>query len=443
MSTKRIAKAKKSKRISTHARVNKEKRIKDAKRKIRKEFKKMKKEGVAPKKKGSKELRVPNMHPWKKNMLEQLKRSRHGQDKAKALEEQDVGQNRTVMLENAVVQHQNEGLGVAMETEGQTTGHADAGQVQGKRIRNNMKPIQHIFENADVLLQVLDARDPMGCRSRALEQSLLKNHPGKKLVLVINKIDLVPIEVATRWQAVLSREYPTVLFKSNLQRQDTHLSAQNLHKKMFEEQTEKVEEIVQYANAFGAQRLFELIKNYSRGDGGKVGKVTVGVFGYPNVGKSSVINSLSRRRAAGVSSRPGHTKAMQEIDIDSKVTLIDSPGVVMTDEDEVTLLLRNTIKAEDVVDVVKAIDEILKRVQKEEMLKVFKIADFAGSTEFLVNVALRTGKLKKGGVPNLEEAARVVIKEWNEGKIKYYVPPPTMAGNLQNVIVNHNAMETE
>lgn len=442
MSTKRIAKAKKSKRITTHARVNKEKRIKDAKRKIRKEFKKMKKDGVAPKKKASKELRVPNMHPWKKNMLEQLKRSRHGQETAKALEEQDVGQNRVVMLENAVVQHQNEGLGVGMETEAQTDGHTE-GMVQGKRIRNNMKPIQHIFENADVLLQVLDARDPMGCRCKTLEQNLLRNHPGKKLVLVINKIDLVPIEVATRWQAVLSREYPTVLFKSNLQRQDSHLSAQNLHKKMFEEQTEKVEEIVQYANAFGAQRLFELIKNYSRGDGGMVGKLTVGVFGYPNVGKSSVINSLTRRRAAGVSSRPGHTKAIQEIEIDSKVTLIDSPGVVLTDEDEVTLLLRNTIKAEDVVDVMRAIDEILKRAQKEEMLKLFKIADFSGTTEFLVNVALRTGKLKKGGVPNLEEAARIVIKEWNDGKIKYYVPPPTMATNLQSVIINHNAMETE
>lgn len=443
MSTKRIIKAKKSKRITTHARVNTDKRVSESKRRIKKEFKKMKKEGVAPKKKASKELKVPNMHPWKKNMLESLKRSRHGKENAKKLEDQDVGQSRVVMLENAVVHHHNDGQTVGMETEAVDPVREAAVDPQGKRLKNNMKPIHHIFENADVLLQVLDARDPMGCRCKNLETNLLKNFPGKRLILVINKIDLVPIDIVNRWQTVLSREYPTVIFKSNTQHQGTHLSGQSLHKKMFDEQKEKVEEIVQGAKAVGADRLFELIKNYSRTEDGPVGKITVGVFGYPNVGKSSVINSLTRRKSAGVSSRPGHTKAIQEIDIDSKVTLIDSPGVVMTDEDEITLLLRNTIKPEDVVDLTRGIEEILKRVQKEDMLKLYKIADFSNVTEFMVNVALRTGKLKKGGIPNLEEASKVVIRDWNEGKIKYYVPPPTLVTNLQSVIVNHDKMETE
>lgn len=53
----------------------------------------------------------------------------------------------------------------------------------------------------------------------------------------------------------------------------------------------------------------ELIKNYSKTDGVK-GAVTVGVIGYPNVGKSSVINSLKRSRACGVSSTPGFTKSL-------------------------------------------------------------------------------------------------------------------------------------
>jgi nuclear GTP-binding protein len=442
MSTKRIAKAKKSKRTTTHARVNTEKRVKEAKRRIKKEYKKMKKEGVAPKKRPSKELKVPNMHPWKKSMLEQLKRSRHGQKAAKALEEQDVGQNRVVMLENAVVQRQGDGIQAVMETE-ETEQPVDLpSNPQGKRIKNNMKPIQHIFENADVLLEVLDARDPMGCRCRNLEQNLLRNYPGKRLILVINKIDLVPIEIVNRWQAVLSREYPTIIFKANLQHQGTHLSGQSIHKKLFAEQQERVQEIVQGAKAVGTDKLFELIKNYSRVEDGPVGKITVGVFGYPNVGKSSVINSLTRRKSAPVSSRPGHTKALQEIEIDSKVTLIDSPGIVMSDEDEITLLLRNTIKPEDVVDLTRGIEEILKRGQKEELLKLYKIADYSNSTEFLVNIALRTGKLKKGGIPNLEEAARIVIRDWNEGKIKYYVPPPTLVTNMQSVVAT-TRMETE
>lgn len=429
MSTKKIIKAKKSKRITTHARVNKDKNIRDAKRKVRREIKRMKKEGVAPKKKGSKELKVPNMAPWKKGLLEQLKRSRHGQETARTLEEQSVGETRLTMLENAVVTQESSPMDI--ETE-----EVAGAELAGKRVRNNMKSIQHIFENSDVLLQVLDARDPEGCRCRHLEGLLAKNHPGKRLVLVLNKIDLVPIEVVNRWKEALSREYPTVVFKANLQQQNSHLSGQSVHKKLFENDKELVDEITKGSKSIGADKLVELLKNYSRVDGGAVSKITVGVFGYPNVGKSSVINSLTRRKAASVSSQAGHTKSIQEIEIDSKVTLIDSPGVVLSGEDEVTLLLRNTIKAEDVVDLSRAVEEILKRVSKEELLKLYKIADFASPAEFIVNVALRTGKLKKGGVPNVEEASRIVVRDWNEGRLKYYVAPPVLKRELQQVVTD-------
>jgi nuclear GTP-binding protein len=81
--------------------------------------------------------------------------------------------------------------------------------------------------------------------------------------------------------------------------------------------------------------------------------------GYPNVGKSSVINSLIKRKGASVSSNPGHTKNLQFIDLDSKVQLIDSPGVFLTNEDETTLLLRNVIKADQIQDLERAIEILL------------------------------------------------------------------------------------
>ena len=430
MSTKKIVKAKKSKRITTHARVNTKKRVKEAKKRVHKEFKKMKKEGVAQPKKRSKELRIPNMHPFKKNMLEQLKRSRNGEQKAKNIEEQDVAAVRAELLDQAVLQIDCPTMQIEEETIDVPTNHP-----LSKKVRNNMKPIQHIFENADVLLEVLDARDPMGCRCHALEMQLIKEHPGKRLILVLNKIDLVPIDVVNKWREILSREYPTVVFKSNMQHQNTNLSTNHIFKKTLEENSESTKEILNSAKTLGAEKLIELLKNYSRVEGGKISKITVGVFGFPNVGKSSVINSLTRRKAASVSSTPGHTKSIQEIEIDSKVTLIDSPGVVASSEDEITLLLRNTIKADQVVDVSRAIEEILKRVTKEDLLKLYKTADFANNTEFLVNMALKMGKMKKGGIPNLEETARIVIRDWNEGKIKYYVAPPLLVKDLQSVVM--------
>lgn len=433
MTTKKICKVKKSKRITTHARVNTQKRIKEAKRRVRKEYKKMKVEGVAPSKKKSKEMRVPNMYPFKKNLLEQLKRSRNGEDKALAIEEQDIGQKRNELLEQAIAEVDYKTIGMEQETTETPTNHP-----LSKRPKNHMKSITQIFDTADVLLEVLDARDPMGCRCRHLEETLVKKYPGKRLILVLNKVDLVPLEIVSKWKEALSREYPTVIFKANLQNQNNNLSGNSLYSKDLEERKELATELIESSKSVGADKLIELLKNYSRQGTDSVNKITVGVFGFPNVGKSSVINSLSRRKAAGVSSTPGHTKCTQEIEIDSKITLIDSPGVVVSNEDEITLLLRNTIKAENVIDLSRAIEEILKRVEKTELLTRYKIADFSTSTEFLVSLALKTGKLKKGGIPNLEEAARCVIKDWNEGKIRFYVAPPVFAHELQNVIMKQS-----
>lgn len=56
-----------------------------------------------------------------------------------------------------------------------------------------------MVEAADVILEVLDARNPLGCRSQEVEQAVIAAGAGKKLVLVLNKIDLVPREVVEEW----------------------------------------------------------------------------------------------------------------------------------------------------------------------------------------------------------------------------------------------------
>jgi len=93
----------------------------------------------------------------------------------------------------------------------------------------------------------------------------------------------------------------------------------------------------------------ELIKNYSKIDS-KKSAVTVGIIGFPNVGKSSLINSMIKKKAVGVSNTPGFTRHIQRIELDSQVTILDSPGIFFSNENETTLLLRNTIKVEDVSD---------------------------------------------------------------------------------------------
>lgn len=146
--------------------------------------------------------------------------------------------------------------------------------------------------------------------------------------------------------------------------------------------------------SLGTHKLFELIKNYSR-EGDVKKAVTVGVIGFPNVGKSSIINSLKRKRAAGVSSKAGFTKSLQEIEIDSKVKIIDSPGVILSNDNEALLVLRNQANASDVKDPITPIGAILQRVSKKEMMHIYKISSFDDTQQFLYAVAVAKGKFKK------------------------------------------------
>lgn len=93
------------------------------------------------------------------------------------------------------------------------------------------KEIKKVIESCDILVEILDARDPLACRCKTIEQKILGMPGEKKIILLLNKIDLVPIENAHAWQNHLRREYPTVLFKANLQNQQANLSSNVLFKK--------------------------------------------------------------------------------------------------------------------------------------------------------------------------------------------------------------------
>lgn len=74
------------------------------------------------------------------------------------------------------------------------------------------KELIKVLEASDVILQVLDARDPEASRSTEVEEEAVKK--GKRLIQVINKVDLVPQTVVKKWQRHLSNEFPCVLFEA-------------------------------------------------------------------------------------------------------------------------------------------------------------------------------------------------------------------------------------
>ncbi|KAL4102998.1 hypothetical protein PRIC1_006738 [Phytophthora ramorum] len=128
--------------------------------------------------------------------------------------------------------------------------------------RAYMKELRKVVDKADVVLEVLDARDPMGCRTLEMEDAIGNRH-GKKLVLVLNKVDLVPPHVLQPWLKYLRGFYPTVAFKASTQNQSKHLSAN------FGRADKAAGEAVSGSKAVGTDALMQLLKNYCRSHGVK------------------------------------------------------------------------------------------------------------------------------------------------------------------------------
>ena len=291
----------------------------------------------------------------------------------------------------------------------------------GQNKRSYYRELKKVIEASDVIIEVLDARDPMGSRCREIELRALKfADKSKKIILVLNKIDLVPAEVVADWLKVLRREFPTIAFKASTQEQKNHVATTGAA-------AASSNSALTSNKCVGGEALLQLLKNYARSLDIKT-SITVGIVGYPNVGKSSLINSLKRTRAVGVAPTPGFTKTLQEVRLDKQIRLIDSPGVIFSSLDEdPTLLLRNCIRVEQLDDPVHAVSVLVGRCGHAQLMQVYCIPAFSSADEFLLHVASRKGKLLKGGIPDLVSTAKVVLQEWNAGKIPYYATPPVAA----------------
>lgn len=317
------------------------------------------------------------------------------------------------------------------------------------------KAFKDVIQHSDVILYVLDARDPDGTRSREVERQIMAADNGeKRLILILNKIDLVPPAVLKGWLTYLRRFFPTLPLKASK-------SAPNArsfdHKNLTSEGTS--------AALLKALKSFAHSKQLKR-------SVTVGVIGYPNVGKSSVINALTGRLGGSSSACPtgaeaGVTTSLREVKLDKKLKLLDSPGIVFPGsaprdagvtkaEAHARLVLMNAIPPKQIDDPISAVRLLLKRFSSSQSLMdklfdVYSLPPLVGVTidqltrNFLIEVARRRGRLGKKGVPNLESAAMTVIMDWRDGRIQGWIDPPvgTGAGEVSGGIVSDTKVTEE
>ncbi|XP_042649452.1 nucleolar GTP-binding protein 2 isoform X2 [Tyto alba] len=213
-----------------------------------------------------------------------------------------------------------------------------------------------VIDSSDVVVQVLDARDPMGTRSPHVESYLKKEKHWKHLIFVLNKCDLVPT-----WATLHSDKK----------------------------------------------------------------QISVGFIGYPNVGKSSVINTLRSKKVCNVAPIAGETKVWQYITLMRRIFLIDCPGVVYPSGDtETDIVLKGVVQVEKIKSPEDHISAVLQRAKPEYIRKTYKIDSWKDAEEFLEKLAARTGKLLKGGEPDMQTVSKMVLNDWQRGRIPFFVKPP-------------------
>lgn len=264
---------------------------------------------------------------------------------------------------------------------------------QSKRIWGEL---YKVIDSSDVIIQVLDARDPVGTRSQNIESYLKKEKPWKHLIFVLNKCDLIPTWVTKRWVALLSHEYPTLAFHASL------------------------------TNSFGKGSLIQLLRQFGKLHTDKK-QISVGFIGYPNVGKSSIINTLRSKKVCNVAPLAGETKVWQYITLMRRIFLIDCPGVVYPSEDsETDIVLKGVVQVEKIRNPEDHIGAVLERAKSEYIQKTYRIPSWTSAEDFLEKLAFRTGKLLKGGEPDLPTVSKMVLNDWQRGRIPFFVKPPGM-----------------
>ncbi|KAI0714694.1 NGP1NT-domain-containing protein [Earliella scabrosa] len=266
-----------------------------------------------------------------------------------------------------------------------------------------------VIDSSDVIIHVIDARDPMGTLCESVLEYVRKEKAHKQVVLVINKCDLVPNWVTARYIQHLTPRYPTLAF---------HASPNH---------------------SFGKGSLIQLLRQFSQLHSDKK-QISVGFIGYPNVGKSSVINTLKSGKVCNVAPVPGETKVWQYITLTKRIYLIDCPGIVPTSakDSQTSTVLKGVVRVEALATPSEHIPALMARVKPVYLSRTYGIPlpDAANPSEgwdpesFLDRMARMKGRLLKGGEPDREAVAKIMLSDWVRGRIPFFVPPPERSEEL-------------
>ena len=247
----------------------------------------------------------------------------------------------------------------------------------------------------DIVFEVIDARIPYTSKNKEIE-NMTKNKPR---ILVMTKKDLCDMEITNKWV----KYYENLGYKVVL----TDL----IHDK-------NINNILNITNTLASE-----INEKRKQKGLKPRRVRIIILGIPNVGKSTLINKLVGKKATNVGNRPGVTKSLEWIRINSELELLDTPGILwpkLTGEYTGLNLASMTAIKEEILnkeEVAIYIINKLKTNYKEKFYDRYKIEETNDIVETLDQIGKQIGAIRNGET-DYEKVYTTILKDLREGAFK-------------------------
>ncbi|UPK94345.1 hypothetical protein LCI18_005280 [Fusarium solani-melongenae] len=334
------------------------------------------------------------------------------------------------------------------------------------------RQLWRVIERSDLIVQIVDARNPLLFRSEDLENYVKAVDPKKENLLLINKADMMTLKQRTAWakhlraagisyrffSAQLANELneardlsdseeeagPSSSGKAAEEEPATEEQGEDKQQEgapLTEESVTKVETRTEEevdTQILTVEELEDIFLRHAPTEEGTDRKLQVGLVGYPNVGKSSTINALIGAKKVSVSSTPGKTKHFQTIHLSDRVILCDCPGLVFPNF--------ATTKADLVCNGVLPIDQLREFLGPVGLVTLRVPQPFL---EAIYGITIRTRPIEEGGTgvptaaellrayarargfqtqglgqPDESRAARYILKDYVNGKLLFVSPPP-------------------
>ncbi|CEP64789.1 ribosome biogenesis GTPase LSG1 LALA0_S13e03048g [Lachancea lanzarotensis] len=317
------------------------------------------------------------------------------------------------------------------------------------------RQLWRVTERSDLVVQIVDARDPLLFRSRDLELSVKELDDRKQNLLLINKADLLTRKQRIVWaKYLLSRGISFTFFSAAraneiLEKQnelgDDYIPKDEEEEEILEVDGEAVDaEVLDKIQILKIDQLEKLFLEKAPKEPlvtplpGKESIIQIGLVGYPNVGKSSTINALVGAKKVSVSATPGKTKHFQTIKLSDRVMLCDCPGLVFPNfaYNKGELVCNGVLPIDQLRDYIGPTNLVAERIPKYFIEATYgihiqtKSEDEGGdgiptAQEILVSYARARGYMTQGfGAADESRASRYILKDYVNSKLLYVNPPP-------------------